>query len=146
MENQQPNLEHNGQIPDGDKRQDDVMFYNVMPRVKSTETMVEPTLELAKTEQGTGTEEKAGFAGWLKNHKLYVVTGLVVIIGGPAVYFGVNYFFNKPQEENLLVKNTGNNLPKPENSNTAATGTSFTIPQEWLAKYFARLLRCKKTK
>jgi hypothetical protein len=134
---QGPALERNNQIPANEKQQEDVVFYNVMPRLKSVDTMVEPTRKVTESAEGM-PQRKNSFSEFLKKHKIYVICILILAIGGPVAYFGINKIFYKPAEtDNLLIKDVNIQNKPGQSQNTNATTTDFTTPQEWRDRYFA---------
>jgi hypothetical protein len=140
--NQGPKLERNSQVPTGGKQPDDVIFYNVMPRVKSTDTIVEPTVNVVEAKQGPGPQ-KNNFLSILIKIKLYIILGAAVLIGGPLVYFGINKFFGTPKQKNLLI-NTDSVRKRTASttSDTNATTSLFTVAPEWRTRFFGD---CKDT-
>lgn len=115
---------------------EEYLFFNVMPKATQDDKLTEPTLKI-KDSGSAATDQpnsKPGFMGYLKNHKLYVIIALIILIGGPLGYFIINKLASDSyQTEDFLVKRPGQPGAK-----TATTGqpAGFTTSQAWRDKYF----------
>ncbi len=98
--------------------------------------MVGPKL---KVQGGDSQPATNGAIQAILKYKKYIIIAVLVIIAGGAVYYGINKYFSKPLEQDILIKTTTRtNTTTPEQTSTQANNELVKTPQwkEWLIKYF----------
>lgn len=140
MENEKQNKTTENGIPDQQLRdpslekqnkQDDLVFFNIMPKPSTTDDLIQPTL---KIETKTQPVEQANSAWkiFLLNNKKNIIIGLLTIVSIIVVYFLINAYGGGETESDIIINsNATANLKQPIN-----TTTSSVIDPQWKEKYF----------
>ncbi|MCL5666714.1 MAG: hypothetical protein M1383_03010 [Patescibacteria group bacterium] len=122
-------------------QQEQPVFFNVMPKVASSDRIKEPVLQTEQASPAAAEKPKSGgFPEIWKKYKIYIISGLALLILGPAAYFGSGMLTRQPQQDddNLLLKTVP--LKSLQNDASSPTGTPATeekhITQQWKDKYF----------
>ena len=119
---------------------EDILFFNVMPKNKTTGAMVDPEIKVQASAAQTAALNRPDASAFLKKYKLYIITAAVVVIGGPLIYFVISKIGGSSyQPENLLVsqpRSATSTQSSTAASSTPVSGADFTTPQSWRDKYF----------
>ncbi len=110
------------------------LFYNVMPKGKSENTIIQPKLTVVESAQTSSTPPTAGPNFFKKHLKLFVIIFIVIILAGGGYYAYSQYLAKPPKTDDLLGPKFKSHL-NSETSNTAST-TPSQISEEWQTKYF----------
>ena len=119
-------------------QENEVVFFNVMPRGQAEGKLVQPTLKatVVPTEA-----PKPDFQTSLKKYKWIIIGIALLIIGGPIIFF-IMYKLGSGSDKSgviILKQPTGNNVKDSSNNSTSTNsqiGTEFTTTKEWQNKYF----------
>lgn len=121
-----------------------LIFFNVMPKIKSDNEIVQPTVSVSQpmaNETNTNTENPGNAEltskSFFQKFKIYIILSVILLIGGPLVYFLVNKFgAGSGGTSDIIInesaiKNLANKKP-----NETEAGFTLTTPGEWQLKYF----------
>lgn len=109
----------------------DVQFFNVMPKNQPGGEIIDPKIVSMDNETEKVATTKL-FTSILKEYKLYLILGVVLVIIAPLGYFLISKLGSKGYEtEDLLAKHTGSLNPAKIDK-----VSEYTTPKEWRNKYF----------
>jgi hypothetical protein len=128
-EEQNPNnqsQDHNNQNP---PPQEDFVFYNVMPKEKSTGHVVGPTLKISDST----SEQPSSQIDFFKTYKYWVIGAIGLLILAAAGYFVYTKYFSGPSDSEIAALTQQATKPK---KSTTTPDSEFTTSSEWREKYF----------
>lgn len=136
--NQTPQLSINNSVPASDHpAADDYLFFNVMPKSRPEDGVIDP---IVHTENQTQTEiqpEPSAVTPGNSSKKIWIISaavaGLLLLAAGG--YFAYIKFFTS-SEENLLNNADGLKPASQEQSEQPASTTTPVSTKEWQKKYF----------
>ncbi|MBI5530131.1 MAG: hypothetical protein HY918_01380 [Candidatus Doudnabacteria bacterium] len=109
---------------------EEYLFFNVMPKNKSKENIVEPSVKIAEQ-----VKEPNKSGEFFKKYRLYIIGVVALLILAPLVYFLIGKFGGGSGESDIKI-----NTPPPKIKNTSTStplnSENTTTPQEWRDKYF----------
>ncbi len=118
------------------EEQEQLLFFNVMPKAVGTGEIIQPKIQIAEQPQ-TALENKdnSNFMESLKKYKLYIIIFLSLAILGPAIYFIINKFVAPSSADLDALKNLSGGQKHEE---VLSDGGEVTTPEEWQKKYFEK--------
>ncbi len=126
------------------QEKEEYMFFNVMPKVKVEEKLVEPSIKISESDVKKEAKTESAFILVVQKYKKIIIISVASIILGLAGYFAYYKLVVQKQKEteamlnNLaFVNKKAANIPNPENqSKSEDAAAKSTTPKEWQLKYF----------